>query len=104
MSIDGNKSQLPSCTQEEICLKFVTWNGDGKPPKISHRMNVGTITVRVATPMISTEVLWNATHIGYDSIWIDLVLRNLKNGNYDDNFGFKISEVVPADFGSWNDF
>lgn len=104
MCSERDHPHLPSFTQEAISLKFITWNGDGRPPKISHRMDVGTITVRVATPMISTEVLWNSTHIGYDSIWIDLVLRNLKNGNYDNNFGFKISEVVPADFGSWNDF
>lgn len=104
MSFGSDQSPLPSRTRDEIVSKFRSWNGDGTPPKLSHRMSNGTITVRVATPLATTEVLWNSDHIGYDSIWVDLVLANLTQGNYDRSLGFNISEVIPKNLEHWNDF
>ena len=103
MSFRGDEEELPHLPADRISFKFVSWNGGSAAPKISHRMPDGTITIRAVTPGVSTEVLWNGDRIGFDVIWVDLVLRNIIDKKYDKDFGFPISEKIPHSVGAWND-
>jgi len=103
MSFQGEYDPLPGQPEGQISSKFVLWNGDGPAPKLSHRTEQGTITIRASLPKSTTEVLWNGEHIGFDVIWVHLVLANLIQKKYDHDFGFAISELVPPELGRWND-
>lgn len=103
MSFRGSDEELPHLRSDQISLKFVSWNGDGPVPKISHRTSGGTITIRAVTPRTSTEVIWNGDRIGFDIIWVELVLRHIVEKKYDDDFGFPISDLVPHSLDEWND-
>lgn len=103
MSFRGDDEELPKSPEEVINWKFFRWNGDPPVPKVSHWTAQGTITIRVATPVYTTEVLWKGEHIGYDRIFPSTVLTNLLDGKYDKDFGFAISEVVPKKISDWND-
>ncbi|WP_267550324.1 hypothetical protein [Rhizobium rhizogenes] len=103
MSFRGDEEGLPHLPPDQIGFKFLSWNGDGAAPKLSHRMSEGTITIRAVTPRSATEVLWNGERIGFDVIWVELVLRNIVDKKYDKDFGFPISEKVPHALDAWND-
>lgn len=103
MSFRGDDENLPGQSAEQIRRKFLAWNGDGIAPKISHWTAEGRVTIRAASPMLSTEVLLNDNRIGFDVIWVDLVLRNFIEKKYDGDFGFAVSEKIPHDLQDWND-
>lgn len=96
---------LSSADIERKAKQFWSWNGDDPAPKITHWTSRGTFTIRPCTPgrPPTTEVLFNNRHLGYGGGYIVNDALNLYRGSYDQELGFKASEVLPAEISQWND-
>ena len=102
MSFNGSDDELPKVDMDALFMKIWMWNGLPPAPQITHWMSEGRIAIVASIPRKTSSVQWNGQHIGYDDINPNWPLYNLLEGKYDESFGFKISEMVPAKLSDWN--
>jgi len=91
---------------EEIEIKrkrFWYWNGDHPAPQLTHWTARGVFTIRAHTPGKATAVYFNKTFLGHADSDPRAAAKNLFRGSFDEELGFKASELVPPTLAGWND-
>lgn len=87
---------------DAICTKFFNWNGDAPAPFVSHWTPQGVIKIVGKTSRISSNVYFNDRLIGPDTNYPFVVATNIAEGKFDDDAGFKLSELAPRSLAGWN--
>jgi hypothetical protein len=90
----------------EIELKlrrFWRWNGSSPPPQITHRTRRGVFIIRAQTPRKTTEVFFDQKSLGSADSDPRSVARQLFNGAFDSDLGFRACDFVPSSLAAWDD-
>lgn len=100
--MDKPNLHLSSEEVDALLAKFYNWNGDQPAPKLTHWTSSGVIKIVLKTPRISSDVYFDGNLIGSDTDNPWFVTANIAEGKFDDDAGFKLSDIAPKDLAGWN--
>lgn len=106
--MDELKPEMTVAEVNRRIHQFYDWNGDPPAPQFTHWTPVGTMIMRVSTPLFTCAVIWRPKDggeriLGYGSIHVVHVAQLVARGEYDRDLGFPASNLnIPANVIDWN--